>query len=47
MRDFPLTRPPRNPRLWKVLEKLEELPAKDQKVVLRTIDALAKDAKGA
>ena len=35
-------RAPRDKKLWKVLEKLEALAPRDQKVVLRTIDALAR-----
>jgi transcriptional regulator with XRE-family HTH domain len=38
------SRSPRNPRLWKLLEKIEALPRRDQKVVLRTIEAIARDA---
>lgn len=40
----PSPRPPKDRRLWKVVEKLEALPPKDQRVVVRTIDALARDA---
>jgi hypothetical protein len=37
-------RAPKNKKLWKVLEKIEALARHDQKVVLRTIDALSRDA---
>jgi transcriptional regulator with XRE-family HTH domain len=37
-------RSPKNKKLWKVLEKIEALAPHDQKVVLRTIDALSRDA---
>jgi transcriptional regulator with XRE-family HTH domain len=36
-------RAPKNKKLWKVLEKIESLAPHDQKVVLRYIDAVAKD----
>ena len=39
-------RAPKNKKLWKVFEKLEALPPHDQKVVLRYIDAVAKDSNG-
>ena len=39
-------RAPKNKKLWKVLEKIEALAPHDQKVVLRTIDALSRDAGG-
>jgi hypothetical protein len=39
-------RAPKNKKLWKVLERLEALPPHDQKVVLRYIDAVAKDSNG-
>jgi hypothetical protein len=39
-------RAPKSKKLWKVLEKLESLAPHDQKVVLRYIDAVAKDANG-
>jgi hypothetical protein len=39
------TRSPKNKKLWKVLEKIEALAPHDQKVVLRTIDALSRDAR--
>lgn len=37
-------RSPKNKKLWEVGLKLENLQPRDQKVVLRTIDALAHDA---
>ncbi len=39
-------RPPKNPRLWKVIEKIEALPPGDLKAVLRYIDLMARDANG-
>jgi transcriptional regulator with XRE-family HTH domain len=37
-------RAPKNKKLWKVIDTLESLPPRDQRVVLRTIDAIARDA---
>ena len=36
----------KNPKLWKALQKLEALPPRDQKVVLRYLDAVARDSNG-
>jgi transcriptional regulator with XRE-family HTH domain len=38
-------RAPKSKKLWKVLEKIESLAPHDQKVVLRYIDAVAKDSR--
>ncbi len=32
-------RAPKNKKLWKLLERIESLPARDQRPLLRTIDA--------
>lgn len=42
----PAQRTPKDRRLWKLVEKIEALPPRDQKVVFRTIDAVARTANG-
>lgn len=38
-------RSPKDKKLWKAFEVLESLPPRDQKVVLRTLDAVAQTAR--
>src|SRR5687767_14742684 len=39
-------RSPRDPKLWKVVEKLESLPPKDRKVVFHYIETVTRKAAG-
>ncbi len=40
------SRSPKNPRLWKALRKVEALPRRDQRAVLRYIELLAGSSNG-